>query len=44
MVGAKWAGMPAALIAREGEQKFPLAPDPDLEVADLTALAHKLSA
>ena len=44
VAGAKWAGMRAAFIAREGQQKFPLAPEPDLDVADLTALADKLGA
>lgn len=44
VAGAKWAGMRAAFIAREGQQKFPLAPAPDLDVADLTALADKLGA
>lgn len=44
VAGAKWAGMRAAFIAREGQQKFPLAPEPDLDVADLAALADKLGA
>lgn len=44
VAGAKWAGMQTAFIAREGQQKFPLAPAPELEVADLLALANKLDA
>lgn len=42
VAGAKWAGMQAAFVAREGQQKFPLAPAPDLDVADLEALATAL--
>ena len=42
VAGAKWAGMQAAFIAREGQQKFPLAPEPDLDVADFSALANAL--
>lgn len=41
--GAKWAGMKAAFIARERQQKFPLAPEPDLDVSDLGALADALA-
>lgn len=44
VAGAKWAGMRAAFIAREGQQKFPLAPEPDLDVAELAALADRLGA
>jgi 2-haloacid dehalogenase len=44
VAGAKWAGMQAAFIAREGQQMFPLAPAPDLDVADLAALADALGA
>ncbi|MEO5697830.1 MAG: HAD hydrolase-like protein [Burkholderiaceae bacterium] len=44
VAGAKWAGMQTAFIAREGQQKFPLAPDPDIEVADFNALAGALGA
>lgn len=44
VAGAKWAGMRAAFIAREGQQKFPLAPEPDLDLGDLTALADELGA
>ena len=44
VAGAKWAGMQTAFIAREGQQKFPLAPAPDLDVADLSALADALCA
>lgn len=39
IAGAQWAGMQTAFIAREGQQKFPLASDPDVDVSDLTALA-----
>lgn len=39
VAGAAWAGLRTAFIAREGQQKFPLAPPPDVDVADLTALA-----
>ena len=42
VAGAKWAGLRTAFIAREGQQKFPLAPAPDLDVADLEALATQL--
>lgn len=39
VAGAKWAGMQTAFISHPGQQLFPLAPEPDLYVADLTALA-----
>jgi 2-haloacid dehalogenase len=42
IAGAKWAGLQAAFIAREGQQKFPLAPPPDLDASDLSALAAQL--
>jgi len=42
VAGAKWAGMQTAFIAREGQQKFPLAPPPDVDVPDLAALAVHL--
>lgn len=42
VAGAKWAGLQTAFVAREGQQKFPLAPAPDLDVADLQALADQL--
>lgn len=42
IAGAQWAGMQTAFIAREGQQKFPLASDPDVDVADLTALGAHL--
>lgn len=42
VAGAQWAGMRTAFIAREGQQKFPLAPAPDVAVADLEALAARL--
>jgi 2-haloacid dehalogenase len=44
VAGAKWAGMATAFIAREGQQKFPLAPEPDAEAADLLGLADVLGA
>ena len=44
VAGAKWAGMQTAFIAREGQQKFPLALPPDLDVSDLAALANTLVA
>ncbi len=44
VAGAKWAGMATAFIAREGQQKFPLAPEPDLDATDLLALAESLGA
>lgn len=43
VAGAKWAGMKAAFIARERQQKFPLAPEPDFDVSDLGALADALA-
>lgn len=42
VAGAKWAGLQAAFIAREGQQKFPLAPAPDVDAPDLAALADRL--
>lgn len=44
VAGAKWAGLRGAFIARELQQKFPLAPAPDIDVPDLTALATQLGA
>ncbi|MBA3623176.1 MAG: haloacid dehalogenase type II [Methylibium sp.] len=44
VAGAKWAGLQAAFIAREAQQKFPLAELPDIDVADLAALADALAA
>lgn len=44
VAGAAWAGLRTAFIAREGQQKFPLAPAPELDVPDLSALADRLSA
>jgi 2-haloacid dehalogenase len=38
IAGAQWAGMQTAFIAREGQQKFPLASEPNIDVSDLTAL------
>ncbi|AEG91468.1 haloacid dehalogenase type II [Ramlibacter tataouinensis] len=44
VAGAAWAGMRTAFVAREGQQKFPLAPEPALDVPDLAALATRLTA
>lgn len=44
VAGAAWAGMRTAFVAREGQHKLPLAPPPDLDVADLGALARSLGA
>jgi 2-haloacid dehalogenase len=44
VAGAKWAGMSTAFIARPGQQKFPLAPEPDVDVPDLLGLAEVLGA
>ncbi|MBA3774429.1 MAG: haloacid dehalogenase type II [Ramlibacter sp.] len=44
VAGAQWAGMRSAFIAREGQQKFPLAEPPEIDVADLSKLAEKLGA
>ena len=42
VVGAKWAGLQSAFIGRQGQQKFPLGPAPDLDVPDLATLASAL--
>ena len=44
VAGAKWAGLQTAFIGRPGQQKFPLGPAPDIDVADLAALASALGA
>lgn len=44
VAGAHWAGLQSAFIAREDQQKFPLAPQPDIDVADFAALANALDA
>ncbi len=44
VAGAKWAGLQAAFIARPGQQIFPLADAPEIDVADFTALADALGA
>lgn len=44
VAGASWAGLRSAFIARERQQKYPRAPAPDLDVADLAALASALGA
>ncbi len=40
VAGAQWAGLRSAFIAREGQQKFPLAEPPEIDVPDLAALAQ----
>jgi len=42
VAGAKWAGLRAAFIAREGQQMFPLAETPEVDTADLLGFAEKL--
>ena len=42
VAGAKWAGLRAAFIAREGQQMFPLAATPEVDAADLLGFAEKL--
>jgi 2-haloacid dehalogenase len=42
VAGAKWAGLRAAFIAREGQQMFPLAETPELDTPDLLAFSEKL--
>jgi 2-haloacid dehalogenase len=42
VAGAKWAGLRAAFIAREGQQMFPLAEAPDVDAADLLGFTEKL--
>lgn len=44
VAGAGWAGMRCAFVAREGQQQFPLAQAPELDVPDLEALARRLGA
>ena len=44
VAGAQWAGLRSAFIAREGQQKFPLADPPEIDVPDLAALAEGLGA
>ena len=44
VAGAGWAGMQTAFIARAGQHKFPLAPEPDVDAADFAALADALGA
>lgn len=40
--GAKWAGLQAAFIGRGGQQLFPVAPSPDIHVADLSGLVREM--
>jgi 2-haloacid dehalogenase len=42
VAGAKWAGLQTAFIGRAGQQLFPLAPQPDMHMADVLALAKQL--
>ena len=42
VAGAKWAGLQSAFIGRQGQQKFPLGPVPDIDVPDLAVLASAL--
>lgn len=42
VAGAQWAGLRTAFVARHEQQKFPLAPAPEFDVADLAALATRL--
>lgn len=44
VAGARWAGLQAAFVARSGQQMFPLAERPDVDVADFSALADALGA
>ena len=44
VAGAKWAGWHTAFIARAGQQIFPLAEHPDIDVAAFAALADALGA
>ncbi len=44
VAGANWAGLRSAFVARPGQQKFPLADAPDIDVADFAALADALGA
>ena len=43
VAGASWAGMRSAFVSRPGQQQFPPAPKPELEVATLHELAGKLA-
>jgi 2-haloacid dehalogenase len=42
VAGAKWAGMKTAFISRPGQQLFPLAEEPDLQLRDLMGLVNAL--
>lgn len=44
VAGAGWAGLQTAFIARPGQHKFPLAPEPDVDAADFLGLADALGA
>lgn len=43
VAGAKWAGLQTAFIGRPGQQLFSVAPQPDIQVADLSGLARELA-
>jgi hypothetical protein len=42
VAGAKWTGLRAAFIAREGQQMYPPAETPEVDAADLLGFAEKL--
>ena len=42
VAGAKWAGMRTAFVERPGQHLFPLAPLPDIHVAQLSELYNEL--
>lgn len=44
IAGAAWAGWRTAFISRPGNQLYPLAPRPEMEESNLTAVAQKLIA
>ena len=44
IAGALWAGMRGAFLARPGHQLYPLAPEPEINVADLKLAADQLIA
>jgi len=43
VAGAHWAGMQTAFIEREGQTKYPLAPDTDLSARDMADLSMQLN-
>ena len=44
IAGALWAGMRGAFLSRPGHQLYPLAPEPEINEADLKSAADKLIA